>query len=60
MENLSQGVTAFLQNFDMNLMPILFCYISQGKVNNNLTPLLQKCGEKAVRQCIKTPKHFYY
>ena len=47
MENLLQGVTAFLPNFDMNLMPILFCYISQGKVNNNLTPLLQKCGEKS-------------
>ena len=47
MENLLQGVTAFLQNFDMNLMPIFFCYVSQGKVNKNLTPLLQKCGEKS-------------
>ena len=47
MEKLLQGVTQLLQNFDMNLMPILFCYISQGKGNKNLTPLLQKCGEKS-------------
>ena len=47
MEKFLQGVTALLQNFDMNLMPILFCYISQGKGNKNLTPLLQKCGEKS-------------
>ena len=29
MEKLLQGVTPLLQNFDINLMPILFCYISQ-------------------------------
>ena len=29
MEKLLQGVTPLLQNFKMNLMPILFCYISQ-------------------------------
>ena len=27
-------------------MPILFCYISQVTGQQNLTPLLQKCGEK--------------
>ena len=42
-----QGVTPLLQNIEMNLMPILFCYISQVKVNENLTSLLQKCGEKS-------------
>ena len=29
MENFLQGVIPVLQNFEMNLMPILFCYISQ-------------------------------
>ena len=29
MEKLLQGVTPLPQNFEMNLMPILFCYISQ-------------------------------
>ena len=29
MEKLLQGVTPLLQHFGMNLMPILFCYISQ-------------------------------
>ena len=29
MEKLLQGVIPVLQNFEMNLMPILFCYISQ-------------------------------
>ena len=28
-EKLLQGVTPLLQNVEMNLMPILFCYISQ-------------------------------
>ena len=29
MEKLLQGVTPLPQKFEMNLMPILFCYISQ-------------------------------
>ena len=29
MEKLLQGVTPLLQNFEMNLMPISFCYVSQ-------------------------------
>ena len=29
MEKLLQGVTPLLQNFKMNLRPILFCYVSQ-------------------------------
>ena len=28
-ENLLQGVMQLLSDFEMNLMPILFCYISQ-------------------------------
>ena len=41
MEKLLQGVTLLHQNFEMNIMPIFFCYISQVQVNKNLTPLLQ-------------------
>ena len=29
MEKLLQGVIPLHQNFEMNLMPVLFCYISQ-------------------------------
>ena len=29
MEKLLQGVTPLLQHFKINLMPILFCYVSQ-------------------------------
>ena len=30
----------------MNLMPILFYYISQVILNKNVIPLSQRCGEK--------------
>ena len=39
MEKLLQDVTPLLQNFEMNLMSFSFCYISQAKVNKNLTSL---------------------
>ena len=47
MEKLLQGVTPVPQNFEMKLMPILFVTFLNFQVNKNLTPLLQKCGEKS-------------
>ena len=43
MGKLSQGVIPLLQNFEMNLMPILFCYIFQVKKFDTFS---RKCGEK--------------
>ena len=41
-------------------MPILFSYISQVIGPKKKTPVLKNVKKKAVRQSIKTPKHFQY
>ena len=45
MKKHSQGVTPFLQNFEMNFMPVLFFY--KLWVNKKFTASLDKCGEKS-------------
>ena len=44
----------------MNLMPILFSYVSQVIGQKRMTPVLKDVKKKAVRQWIKTPKQFQY
>ena len=48
---------AFSDEFNANFVLLYFSILY---VNENLTPLLQKCKEKATRECIKTSKHFQY
>ena len=60
MGKLLKGVTQLLQNFEMNLMPVLLLYFSSYRSIKTWNLYFKNMEKKAIRWCIETPKHFHY